>query len=433
MAEGTLLVLAASTYQVDTIRKASARGLRVLTTDNRPDNPGHRLADRAFNIDTTDRDAVLALARDERITGLIAPGTDVALTALAHVAAALGLPGPPKRAAEVLTSKLEFRAFQQAEGLPFPAFAEWDGRPIDDRRGAGPWIVKPNRASGSKAIRIVTDAHDIERCASMAMATSIDGRAIVEQEIDGSQHTCEGFLENGTIAFSLVTDRLTAPTPYTATAGHRVPSRLGVPSQDEAIRQLAHVFAALGVRDGPFDCDFVATHAGVVLLEATPRLGGNSLSRLVAACCDFDIVDAAIRHACGEPLRLPSTSSIAPSAVVILGVRHTGTLTFDADALARLREEPWVRYVVIDKPAGSDVAAFVDGRQRIGEALISGRTRDEVDARAAEVVRRLHLGVTGSEAPSPDVNRRDVQARSPSHLIATAAAGPRQPDKAIGS
>ena len=126
--------------------------------------------------------------------------------------------------------------------------------------------------------------------------------------------------------FSIVTDRLTAARPYTATRGHRVPSHLPAGSQDELLRQLGHVFAALGVRDGPFDCDFVATQDRVFLLEATPRLGGNSLSRLVQVCAGFYIVGAAIGYACGQSVCLPPTASVIPSAVLILGVSRSGSL-----------------------------------------------------------------------------------------------------------
>src|SRR5262245_43793251 len=121
MARKTLLVLAASTYQLDAIHAAKRAGYRVLTTDNLPTNPGHTIADRSYAADTTDREAVLAIAWAEHIDGIIAPATDVAVPTAAYVADQLGLPGPPLPAAETLTEKLRFRAFLQESGLPCPA------------------------------------------------------------------------------------------------------------------------------------------------------------------------------------------------------------------------------------------------------------------------------------------------------------------------
>ena len=81
----TLLVLAASTYQVPAIETAKRLGYRVITTDNIPSNPGHSIADASFGEDTTNLDGILALAKSENISGVIAPGTDVAVMTAAYL------------------------------------------------------------------------------------------------------------------------------------------------------------------------------------------------------------------------------------------------------------------------------------------------------------------------------------------------------------
>jgi biotin carboxylase len=392
MAEKTLLVLAASTYQLDAIRKAKELGMRVITTDNLPSNPGHRLADRSYCVDTTDREGVLGLARQERIDGVIAPATDVALETAAYVAAALALPGPSVESTSILTSKWQFRQFLKGNGLPCPRFfyaTSNAGTPHQVDFGRGPWIIKPNRSSGSKGIVIVDHLRDIEEHLRKAKQFSLDGQAIIEECLDGTQHTCEGFLSNGDLAFVLVTDRKTAPRPYTATAGHFVPSRLDRRSQTDALTQLKTVFSALGVRDGPFDCDFLCASDGIYLLEVTVRLGGNSLAALVEESCAFDIVKAAVRYACGEKSSVPESLEQRPAAVLILGASAAGRLWFDPDNIAALKREPWVRRLLLDHPQGAPVRAFVNGRERIGEALFTGRDRDELDRRALQLTRRL--------------------------------------------
>src|SRR5690606_27437985 len=123
----TLLVLAASLYQVAAIETARRLGYRVVTTDNAPANPGHALADKSYGVDTTDVDAVLELAVRENISGVIAPGTDVAVVTAAVVAERLRLPGPPPEAARILTDKFAFRRFLANGGLPCPRVHAIDG------------------------------------------------------------------------------------------------------------------------------------------------------------------------------------------------------------------------------------------------------------------------------------------------------------------
>jgi len=384
----TLLVLAASTYQVPAIQTAKALGYRVVTTDNVPSNPGHALADASHAIDTTDLGAILALAERERIDGVIAPGTDVAVETAAHVAERLGLPGARVQAARALTRKRAFRELLQRAGLPCPRVL--DGGASDALPGDSRWLVKPNRSSGSKGVFIVASSAEIDARIGESRRFSIDGDALVEELIEGTQHTCEALLRDGRVALALVTDRDTVAPPHTATKGHRVPSRLREASQRAAVDAIERIARLTELDGGPLDCDFVVGDDGrVVVIELTPRLGGNSLSRLFAAALDFDLVAAAVCHACGDLVDVPAHRAPSPAAVAILGCERAGRVRWNADEARLLACEPWLRTLLFDVAQGDAVEAFANGRHRIGEALVAGSTRDEVDARLAELAKRL--------------------------------------------
>jgi len=353
-----------------------------------PSNPGHALADASHGIDTTDRSAVLALAERERIDGVVAPGTDVAVETAAFVAERLGLPGPGERAARILTRKRAFRELLQRAGLPCPRVLDAGARaaPFGESRR----LVKPNRSSGSKGVFIVASASELEARIGESRRFSIDGDALVEELIEGTQHTCEAFLQEGGVALALVTDRDTASPPHTATKGHRVPSRLSAARQRDALDAIERIARLTELDGGPLDCDFVVGDDGrVVVIELTPRLGGNSLSRLFDAALDFDLVSAAVCHACGDPVRLPPQRPPRPAAVAILGCDRAGRVRWRTDEERSLADERWLRMLSFDVAQGDPVEAFVNGRHRVGEALVVGSTRDEVDARLAELAERL--------------------------------------------
>lgn len=389
----TLLVLAASLYQIATIETAKRMGYRVVTTDNVPTNPGHALADKSYNVDTTDVDAVLELAARENISGIISPGTDVAVATAAIVAKQLQLPGPPPEAARILTDKFAFRQFLLNGGLPCPRVHKIgaDRAIPDDLFDGGAWLVKPCRASGSKGVFIVRNYQDFIGREAESRAFSMDGKAVLEEFIDGSQHSCEGLLKDGKVALALITDRDTAPPPHTATMGHRVPSTLAAPMQSQALAAIEEVFRRLGVRSGPFDCDFVASDGRIVLIELTPRLGGNSLSRLFAAALGFDLVAYAVAHACGDSIPLPPQHPPKPTAVALFGVGRAGRLAWNQAEAEALRREDWVQTMLMDYPPGTAVQPFINGRHRVGEALVHGANRRELDERLTELRRRLAL------------------------------------------
>jgi biotin carboxylase len=383
----SILILGASIYQEAAIVRARELGYRVLSTDNVPDNPGHARAGSSFNVDITDREAILALARRERVDGILAPCTDVGVPTAAYVAEKLGLAGPPLKAAEHATNKIRFREFQRASGEPHPEFfldAQW--RP-------GTWIIKPEASSGSKGVFIVRNAAELRARLPEALAFSASGRAIVERCIDGHQGTCEGILEDGRIASAWLLDRQTAAPPHVATHGHYVPTSLDARVQAAVLERIETVWAKLGAREGLFDCDFVVGHDAVYVLELSPRLGGNSIAALLAFAAGFDALEYIIRFACGDTLAPPPWREPRGAAIVLLGVNATGRLRYDESEAARLRAEPWLARLAIDLPAGAPVEPFINGRHRVGEAIVAAADRPTLERRVAELKARLAMGV----------------------------------------
>lgn len=389
----TLLVLGASRYQLEVILAGKRLGMRVATTDNVPENPGHRLADVAFSVDTTDAEGVLALARELGVAGVIAPCTDVAVTTAAKVGHALGLRHVPPPSAAILTSKIRFRRWTTEAKLPSPAFEILRGA-ADVTPFERPRVVKPEGSSGSKGIFVVRNDADLASRLPETLSFSRTREALVEDLVPGRQGTCEGLVLDGDLAFASITDRETVAPPHVATSAHFVPSRFTPSERSRILGAVGFVLDALGIDDAPFDADFVLGDDGEVhLLELTPRLGGNALTRLVRSATDVDLADAAVRLACGEALSLADLRAVLerPTAQLVLGVSRPGALVWDeAEALA-LGHEPWVRDLVFDVPRGSPVLAFVNGRTRVGEVTVTASSRDELDERVTALRRRLAL------------------------------------------
>jgi biotin carboxylase len=394
MTSRTLLVLAASKYQLRTIHTAKRLGYRVITTDNVPGNPGHALADRAYATDTTDLEGVLSIARRERIDGVIAPCTDVAVPTAAYVASRLQLPGPPYESASIVCNKARFRRFLVQHGLPAPQTHDISDshRPDASLLEDGAWVMKPDRSSGAKGVFIVDSAAAFQARLADTLACSPSRQGVLERFIDGFQGTCEGILRHGRIAHAFFLDRQTVAPPYAATAGHHVPSVLDEAQRAALLDQLQQLWRLLGVTDGPFDCDFVVGSDQVYVLEMTPRLGGNSISALLqVATGGFDLVEYAARRACGEDPPLPETIPLLPTAIAILGTSASGRLAFDAGELAALGREPWVESIALDVVSGAPVEAFTNGRQRVGEAMVRGTDRASLDQHVRELRGRLNV------------------------------------------
>jgi biotin carboxylase len=392
MTKKKVLVLGASLYQLDTIIKAKNLGYEVITTDNVPENPGHKFADKSYNISTTQIQEVLDIACNEKINGVIAACTDVALPAASYISRELGLAGPPLEAVEIVTSKLAFRIFLKKNGFLTPDFFVIESK--DDFKGllkGDKWVIKPDKSSGSKGVYVISDEIELEAKINDSFKFSLSDKCVLERFIDGFQGTCEGILKNGEIVMSLFTDRLTAPLPYTATWGHYVPTKLSKSQQDAVISRLNKIWHHLKVFNGPFDSDFVIENEEIYIIELAPRMGGNSLTKLLKNSIDFDIIEYSLRYVCGEEIKLNYNNRIKPVAVVLLGVLNEGKLNFRIEELNLLKKEDWVLSLSVDYPIGSHIKPFINGRNRIGETVIVGTSRQDIQSKANELLDRLQI------------------------------------------
>ena len=391
----SLLVLAASRHQVESIQTAKRLGYRVISSDNVPGNPGHALADQAYHVDTADRESILALAQREQIAGVISPCTDVAVPTAAFVAERMGLFGPPVSAAQILCDKAAFRYFLKSNGLPVPRFFILDGPSLLPKAmfENQSWIVKPDCSSGSKGIFIVRSHDALESRLPETLSFSPNGRAVIEEFIEGFQGTCEGILKEGKIAAACFLDRQTVAPPYVATCGHRIPTSLPPHVQHRTIDTLERIWQLLGVTNTVFDCDFVVSAEEVFILEMSPRLGGNCISSLLLKSSGFSFVEYAIRSACNESPAPPQSLNLKPIAVMILGSPRSGHVVYDTEGVRSLEHCDWIDSLVIDVKLGEPVQGFINGRHRIGECFVHGSSYEDVCAKSCEVLARLRIGV----------------------------------------
>jgi len=395
MRQKSVLILGASRYQLDAIHTARQLGYRIVCSDNVPANPGHALADRSHFIDTTDKERILALAQAEQVCGVMSPCTDVAVPTAAFVAQRMGLVGPPPSAAEILCDKLAFRQFMDAHGLPVPRFFPLPDTEVDESMFRGQaWIVKPDRSSGSKGVFILDSRSMLDARLAETIAFSPNRRAILEQFIEGFQGTCEGIVRGGKLVLSCFLDRKTVASPFATTCGHQLPTSLPVSTQRRITQKLEAIWGLLNVRETVFDCDFVVAGEDIYILEMSPRLGGNCISSLLLRASGFNFVEYAIRLACGEHPRAPTSLVLQPMAVMIFGPDRSGRAAYDQAALEQLRRCEWVASLTMDVDVGDVVHQFINGRNRIGECFVRGSSREDVSAKCAEVRQRLQVSAT---------------------------------------
>ena len=381
----TLLLLGGSRYLLPVIRAGQALGCRVITCDYLPDNIAHRYSDAYANVSIVDREAVLALARKEKIDGVMSFACDPGVVTAAYVAQEMGLPNVgPLTSVELLQDKGRFRRFLTENGFPVPfsqSFSAGEELPLSRLRY--PLMVKPVDSAGSKGVTRVDREEELPAAIRHALDFSRAGRFILEDFIAplGFPSDTECFSVDGELRFVSFNNQYFDPkasNPYTP-AGFTWPSTMPESAQKDLTEQLRRLLKLLGMGTCVYNVESrLGSDGTAYLMEVSPRGGGNRLCEMLRYTTGVDLIEAAVRAALGMPVSIPERFEYQGSwSYVALHSYESGLfegLDITEDARPYLVEEDlWVR-------AGERVEAFSGANKTIGTLVLNwpdNRTRDE--------------------------------------------------------
>lgn len=312
-----ILFLGGAPTQIPPIRYAREQGHYVITCDYLPENPGHKLAHEYHNVSTTDKEAVLALAKRLKIDGIVAYASDPSAPTAAYVAEQLGLPGNPYQSVQILARKDLFRAFLAEHGFNVPR-----SKSFYRAEDAWQWLteiglpafVKPVDSSGSKGVTCLQEIECFEQAFAHALSFSREKKVVVEEAIHrkGYQVAGDGFVVDGNLVF-----RCWADEHFDKLCNGLVPIGQTFPtSHPEALLEVAHresqrLLSLLGMRTGALNFDFVFTEDNkFYFLELGPRNGGCLIPEVIRYATGVDLikytVDAALGLDCSDLKMAPT-------------------------------------------------------------------------------------------------------------------------------
>lgn len=302
-----LMLLGGSSQQVIAIKKAKELGLYTVLCDYLPDNPGQHEADKFYLVSTTDKNAVLEVARKENVNGIVAYSSDPAAPTAAYVAEKMTLPGVPYQVAEAFCNKNLFREFLELNGFNVPGSVEMDAN-SDSSIVEGlhlPIIIKPTDSSGSKGVTVIDDMAEFYKARDFANEFSRNGVLIAEEFIVRDHEDVietEIFVLNGEVVswgiMSSVRDKYTNPL---IPAAYSYPVTISDDRFNIVKAEVSKLVKATKVQNGAFNIEMVITKENkLYFLDAGPRNGGNMLPEYIGMISKSDLVEATIKAAMGE-------------------------------------------------------------------------------------------------------------------------------------
>lgn len=303
------MLLGGLRYLLPVIDAAHKMGIYVITADYLPDNIAHKYSDEYVNVSIIDKEAVLKVAREKQIDGIMSFAVDPGVVAASYVQQEMGLPSfGPYESVVILQNKDKFRAFLTENGFNVPwsfGFASvndaWNGR----NKFSYPLIVKPTDSAGSKGCSRVDSENELQKALDYAMNHSIGKHIIVEEFIEkrGCSSDTDCYVEDGRlkfVSFSAQHFDEKAINPFTPSA-YSWPSTFSAEEERYLTDEMQRLITLLNMKTAVFN---VETRIGVngksYIMEFTPRGGGNRLCEMLRYATGVDMITAITKAMVGE-------------------------------------------------------------------------------------------------------------------------------------
>lgn len=307
-----ILLLGGSAQQIVAINKAKELGYYTVLCDYLSDNPGQYYADKFYQTSTTDKEAVLQIAKDEKIDGIIAYASDPAAPTAAYVAERLGLPTNPYESVEILCNKDRFRNFLLNNGFNAPiAYGCSEIAEAKDvlNNIEFPIIVKPVDSSGSKGATVLHSLENVDEALEAAFSFSRSKRIIIESFIEKNHPYLIGgdvFVVDGKIIlWGLLNCHRDERVNELVPVGKSYPLELSDEYERAVHKALQDMVDKLGIKQGAMNVELVVDkNERVWPIDVGPRNGGNMIPDLLGMIFGVDVVDMSLRAAMGESLNV---------------------------------------------------------------------------------------------------------------------------------
>ena len=400
-----ILMLGGSLYQTYAIKEAKRLGYYVITCDYLPENPGHQFADEYHNVSTTDKEAVLALAKELHIDGVVAYASDPAAPTAAYVAEKLGLPTSPYKSVEILSNKDLFREFLQKNHFTCPkamGFTTYEDALAHIDEFKLPVMVKPVDSSGSKGINKMTDKSKLKDYVEEALSYSRGKRFLIEEFIvkKGHQISGDAFSVDGKLVFHCLGNEFYDPNcdKDFAPLGECWPFQMAHKYIEDLEGQLQRLMTLLDMKSNAYNVEaIVGEDEKVYLLELGARSGGSLIPQVVEHATGINMVTWVIQAAAGDPIDLSALKGRIEMPVngcwSNYMVHSDKTGKFKSIAFEEQFEKEHMVDFVNDLHVGDAIHRFRDAQDCIGELILKYADMDEMFDVIKNIKKYIHVEV----------------------------------------
>ena len=378
------MFLGGAIHQIAAIQYAKKKGYYTILCDYLKDNPGQLYSDEFHCVSTTDKKAILEVAKQTNIDGIIAYATEAATGTAAYVGNKLNLPSYEYETVLLLSNKHLFREFLKNNDFNYPKSKTYKSaieakKKIDEFHF--PLMVKPVDSSGSRGISRIDYEEDLDKAFENALSESTKKMVIIEEYIE-MNHDCmiggDIVVIDGKINFfGVINGHRDIENNFYIPFGNSYPTLMGNEKIAQVRKEIQRVIDLLEIKVGVLNIDVLFDkNEKPYIIEINARNGGNMVSELLKTATGIDLIGLSVEMALNNKnLDLPETINYTCYSTYYLR-------SFKKGKLKSINYNDEIEKNIIDKVIykeyGEEIEAF-DGLDKvIGIVLLEYNNLDEL-------------------------------------------------------
>lgn len=386
-----VLLLNAGYTEEPLIHELKELGYYVITTGRKPELPGHKLADEYIYADYSDKEAILKIASDNSIDGIVSCAYDSGMESAAYVAEKLGLPGHDSYENTLNISRKErFKKLCEKLDLPAPKSVYYDSikeAKKDIVSMKFPIIVKATDQASGVGISRADNPEEAIKALEKAFECSRNNIVLAEPFIEGDQESINAFVVGGKVVQVVSCDCYSPINPYLIQT-ETLPARHYDEVKTVMISAIEKLFKELKLVDGIITVQYIVKEGKPYIFEAMRRCLGNRYLITAEALTGYPWHKALVMSELGLDIsKLESGNAIG---------KYTGhhAIMSSKNGILKGLEIPddvleHVFQKEIVKEIGDEISNYMS--ERIGWLYYTYDEREELDAAASHFNKSIRI------------------------------------------
>ena len=364
-----LLVLGANPETANIVKVAQSLGVFTIVTDYNPDAPAKKIADKSYDIDAMNVEALYKMAVDEKVDGVLVGVADPLIAPYQQLCERLNLPCyATKESVFAFTNKRHFKetcAKYGIEGVPEYSVEQLDKVKL-------PVIVKPADSNSGKGITLCRTHKDLETDILRAKKESKTSTVLLERYMETSDVSIYYTIVDGKPYLSSLSDRYTLRNDTKSTPiclGDIFPSKYYEEFINNEHPKYVRMIQDLGIKNGVLYVSAFYENGHFYVYDPGFRLQGGGFHLILKAVNGFDQREMLVKFALSGSMQTDDFKNAndalmhGNAAAVIWFLLKEGTIK-NIEGLDYIKNHSDVSYVIERFAEGDEITSDMIGTER---------------------------------------------------------------------